>query len=296
MTRTPAQPETRNPKPGTRRRAFTLIELLVVISIIALLIALLLPALTRARDEARTVQCASNLRQGGIALYAYTHDYEGRLPAYSYATGLTSYYIAPFWHEVIAPYMGKTNPAVARDGWPAYPWRFGYMGPDLSREFLPCPGQTERYIHPITGNEGVREQTYNIHYPSVFGFQWKPTPTPKDLHTAFLGSAFIDKVGAEVYLVVDGGFMGTGGRGHTYNPGGSGSWALTVDADFDGVPDSHSGVFVGYPPFNHIDPVHNQTANFLFADGSSRRVWIKEWARNEGGIWGASLPYDNEYK
>ena len=170
------------------------------------------------------------------------------------------------------------------------------MGPDQSRVFMPCPGQADVYIHPITQRKSTREQTYNVHYPSVFGFQWIPTPTPDFVHTAFRGSAFVDKIPAEVYLLVDAGFMGTGGRGHTYNPGGSGSWALTIDADFDGIPDSHSGVFVGYPPFNHINPAHNNTANFLFADGSAKRLWIKEWAQNEGGLWGAGLPNDNKYK
>lgn len=54
--------------------AFTLIELLVVISIIAILIALLLPALGAARDTARSTQCASNLRQLGIAFAGYWAD------------------------------------------------------------------------------------------------------------------------------------------------------------------------------------------------------------------------------
>ena len=61
------------------RSAFTLVELLVVIGIIAILIAILMPALHRARENARRVQCMSNMRQLTIAWLAYANSNRGRL-------------------------------------------------------------------------------------------------------------------------------------------------------------------------------------------------------------------------
>ena len=56
---------------------FTLIELLVVIGIIGVLISMLLPSLRKAREAAINVQCASNLRQVGMGLFAYLNDSKG---------------------------------------------------------------------------------------------------------------------------------------------------------------------------------------------------------------------------
>lgn len=65
----------------TNRPAFTLVELVVVISIVALLLALLLPALSEARDSARTLKCLNNLRQAGLGFQTYAVDFEGRIAA-----------------------------------------------------------------------------------------------------------------------------------------------------------------------------------------------------------------------
>jgi len=89
-----------------RRFGFTLIELLVVIAIIAILGAILLPVFARAREKGRQTACVSNMRQIGMAFFAYSQDYDGgavpgvmEQPAPPYTLAL--------WITAAQPYIGN---------------------------------------------------------------------------------------------------------------------------------------------------------------------------------------------
>src|SRR5438105_3121722 len=96
------------------RKAFTLVELLVVIGIIALLMAILLPSLSKARENAIRVQCASNLRQWGQAYHQYANENKGcfpyngpaippNIPVGGFDMSWNSSVVQQFWTDYLLP-------------------------------------------------------------------------------------------------------------------------------------------------------------------------------------------------
>ncbi len=96
-----------SPPAASRRRparAFTLVELLVVIAIISVLAAILFPVFASAREKARQITCASNVRQLGLGFLQYQQDNDEDLPDGIYPSQAVSYN-GLIWAGPIYPYV-----------------------------------------------------------------------------------------------------------------------------------------------------------------------------------------------
>lgn len=107
------------PDSRTRRgmvpRGFTLIELLVVVAIIGVLVSILLPALSRARQQARATVCLSNLRSLGLAVQVYLQHNHETFPSFGYLHGGESN-PAQSWINLLAEYYARSGGEVLGSG------------------------------------------------------------------------------------------------------------------------------------------------------------------------------------
>jgi len=159
--------------PRPRRRAFTLVELLVVIGIISVLIAMLLPTLGKAREQAKKVSCASNMRQVGQAIFMYANDNKGFTPCYYRAL---AGYTAPQPTPSLGTFVGNLPPGI--------PGGLGllFSDPKLGagmQAYLKtgnvffCPSDEQKAVNrrdPVTGEPG---EYFGPNIPTTYGSPYR---------------------------------------------------------------------------------------------------------------------------
>lgn len=124
-----------------RTRKFTLIELLVVIAIIAILASMLLPALGRARSNAKRILCTNNLKQCVLLATLYAQDFNGYGPLPSAATAYKLPSKSSTGTTPVSHWFGVLllSGYVPNDGWTHYSDSFGISNVSRSLLIMSCP-------------------------------------------------------------------------------------------------------------------------------------------------------------
>ncbi len=240
-----------------KKRNFTLIELLVVIAIISILAAMLLPALKRARETAKQIKCAGNLKQIGLYTFNYCSEYDGFMPSPKY------------WLKELLPVMNLETsvayprqslstsmeiflcPSTARPPTSSPCWTGNYDGEEYS--FSYCPTQRDNYATGFNGVEGG------------WGFSWRTDSTTKQSQT---GHKRLLRITPNSAIMLD---------KYVYQVSGN------VIIPHDLTTAALTNAAYGNSSYNMYGPGlrHNNTADYLFVDGHVENLKFGQLFNND---------------
>jgi len=260
----------------SRMSGFTLIELLVVVSIIALLISILVPSLTKARNQAKTLVCSTNIRSFQIGMLSYAEDQRGFIPRDYWYTSLQ---LLP---DLVSGYIGGPKyPVIPRakdPGW-IYPEgsslrqnRDGMLAVIFGNiKAMQCPSfpkweGSSRTVKDVNGNSQVlTEQTYDY---IVNGFDLDRPANGERYRSTFQSqnATKLDRIPSPGRLI----YITEANRKQYVSLGMFGFHDL-YDADTD--------MWWGLTPRMINDKRHGGVANAMFFDGHNETLNIQRSIR-----------------
>jgi prepilin-type N-terminal cleavage/methylation domain-containing protein/prepilin-type processing-associated H-X9-DG protein len=291
-------------------RGFTLVELLVVIGIIALLIGILLPTLSSVRRQAKSTQCQATMRNLGQAVLLYASDFKGTLPpAFYVSTGSSP------GGEVISTENDPTNFHVWWSLLRKY-FRGGKANWDNA-----ATTQEERYMQAYFCAEGQNRDAGNDYgaNPSLFVY-WNFEKALRDNGAKFASmSVKTTSLTSDVIMFWDAPEIGPAYNtqyifGYDVGDGFIGDPQKIVDNEgyiryrgFVDESDTVNGDSVPVNPGKNQDMIsggnpsdlagnirwrhgRNDSANFVFGDGSVRSIKINKL---QGSNWTGDLTFKN---